>query len=80
MVEPVKRKSLRLGTALFFVAAVFAGATPATAQDIERAVEKMLNPLPDFDPFDKPAETPRFSRRSRQTRPGVDGGRAHQPP
>jgi hypothetical protein len=60
MVEPVKRKSLRLGTALFFVAAVFAGATPATAQDIERAVEKMLNPLPDFDPFEKPAETPRY--------------------
>jgi hypothetical protein len=44
---------------LLFVAPFFSGA-PVHAQDIERAVEKMLNPLPDFDPFEKPPETPRF--------------------
>ena len=55
----MKRKILRLGRPILLIAALF-GAVPAAAQDIERVLDKMLNPLPEFDPFEKPAETPRF--------------------
>jgi hypothetical protein len=55
----VKRKILRLGRPILLIAALFA-AVPAAAQDIERILDKMLNPLPEFDPFEKPAEAPRF--------------------
>jgi len=55
----VKCKILRLGRPILLIAALFAG-VPAAAQDIERVLDKMLNPLPEFDPFEKPAEAPRF--------------------
>ncbi len=56
----MKHKLLRSGTMILCSAALFIGAAAANAQDFERTVEKILNPLPDFDPFEKPAETPRF--------------------
>jgi hypothetical protein len=50
---------LKMAAALA-VLVVFSNAPPAPAQDIERALEKMLNPLPDIDPFEKPPEMPRY--------------------
>ena len=58
--EPVRCEVLRLARAFFFAAACFLSGASAQAQDIERALEKILNPLPDIDPFEKPPETPRF--------------------
>ncbi|HEY7558072.1 MAG TPA: hypothetical protein VIH18_24980 [Candidatus Binatia bacterium] len=55
----MKRHILGLGRLLLCIATLVAG-VPAAAQDIDRVLEKMLNPLPDFDPFEKPAETPLF--------------------
>ena len=55
----MKRNILRLGRSLLYITALVAG-VPAAAQDIDRVLEKMLNPLPDFDPFEKSAETPLF--------------------
>jgi hypothetical protein len=55
----VKRIIVRLRASVFGFAALLAGA-PAAAQDIERALDKILNPLPVFDPFEKPVETPRY--------------------
>jgi hypothetical protein len=56
----LKPKILRARTALLCIAALLSGAVPTTAQDIERALEKMLNPLPEIDPFEQPAEAPRY--------------------
>ena len=50
---------LRSGVTTFCFAALLAVA-PASGQDIERALDKILNPLPPFDPFEKPVETPRY--------------------
>jgi len=36
------------------------GAFPVGAQERELALEKILNPLPEFDPFEKPAAPPLF--------------------
>jgi hypothetical protein len=35
-------------------------ALPLRAQDVERALEKILEPLPEIDPFEKPSGTPLF--------------------
>ncbi len=53
-------RRLRIAGVFFFAAAALAGAAPARPENIDRAVEKMLNPLPEIDPFEKPAESPRF--------------------
>jgi hypothetical protein len=42
------------------IAGFLAGGIPAAAQNIEQALEKILNPLPDYDPFEKPAATPHY--------------------
>ena len=36
------------------------GVLPARAQERELALEKILNPLPEFDPFEKPSAAPLF--------------------
>ncbi len=56
----MKHKLLPTGILLLCGALIFIGAAAAPAQDLERTVQKILNPLPDFDPFEKPAETPRY--------------------
>ena len=55
----MKFKILRPAASAFYFAALLAAA-PASGQDIERALDKILNPLPQFDPFEKPVETPRY--------------------
>ena len=56
----MKRRILGVARGFLIIAAFLSGGAPAHTQDIERAVEKILNPLPDIDPFEKPSETPRF--------------------
>jgi hypothetical protein len=56
----VKHKVFRAARFFFSIAVLLAAPAPASGQDMERALEKMLNPLPDIDPFEKPPATPRF--------------------
>jgi hypothetical protein len=39
---------------------MFFSAVPTRAQDVDRALDKILNPLPEFDPFESPATAPRY--------------------
>ena len=49
--------ALLLGAVL---SAMSAAAEPAHGQDHETIIERILNPLPDFDPFEKPPSPPQF--------------------
>jgi hypothetical protein len=46
--------------ASFLFAALLLGAAPVQAENIDRALEKIRNPLPEIDPFEKAPEAPRF--------------------
>jgi hypothetical protein len=51
-----------IGTITFFLLLGFyaAGAAPASAQNRELELERILNPMPDFDPFEKSDSAPKY--------------------
>jgi hypothetical protein len=55
----VKHHFLR-STASVCCIVMLLGAAPARAQDADRALDKILNPLPEFDPFETPVASPRY--------------------
>jgi hypothetical protein len=55
----VKYHILRV-TASICCAATLYGIAPARATDADRALDKILNPLPAFDPFETPVASPRY--------------------
>jgi hypothetical protein len=67
-----KKKTVALFAALFFIGAAWAAATPLHAQEHVLPVDRILNPLPEFDPFERPDSTPQFfpdtvDKRARET-------------
>ena len=56
----MKEKTIRLLVALMFLGPSFAWIPPARSQQRELPLERILNPLPEFDPFEKPAPPPQF--------------------
>ena len=51
---------LRLIAVVYFISWVFFPTCPSLAQDRELNLEKILNPMPEFDPFEKPPAPPQF--------------------
>src|SRR5512147_2958309 len=67
-----KKKPVSLLAALFFIGSALTGAPSLPAQERAVPVDKILNPLPEFDPFEKPDPAPQFfpdtvDRRVRET-------------
>ncbi len=55
-----EKKSAVLLAALLFAGSTGMAANSSHAQERAMPVEKILNPLPEFDPFERPASTPQF--------------------
>lgn len=55
-----KKETVALCAALFFIGAAWAGAPSLYAQEHALPVDKILNPLPEFDPFERLDPTPQF--------------------
>jgi hypothetical protein len=55
----MRRKSIRAAAALLLGSQLLLPAV-SQAQDRELALEKILDPMPDYDPFDKPPSAPQF--------------------
>lgn len=56
----MKHKLTRPLLVLFLFGSFSISIPPAPGQERELALEKILNPLPDFDPFEKPTAPPQF--------------------
>jgi hypothetical protein len=55
-----EKKRVALFAALFIVGSAWMGIPSSPAQERAMPVEKILNPLPEFDPFVRPDPTPQF--------------------
>lgn len=55
-----EKKPVALFAALFFVGSAWMGIPSSPAQERAMPVEKILNPLPEFDPFERPDPAPQF--------------------
>jgi hypothetical protein len=54
------KKTVTLFAALFFVGSLWVGAHLSPAQERALPVDKILNPLPEFDPFERADPAPQF--------------------
>ncbi len=56
----MKKMFARFFAVLFFLGSFYVTPSVAGGQELEAVLEKILNPLPEFDPFDKPPAAPQF--------------------
>jgi hypothetical protein len=56
----MKKMFARMFAVLFLFGSFFVTPPLAGGQDLEAVLEKILNPLPEFDPFEKPPAAPQF--------------------